>query len=163
MSKACMRRLRNSLLLVFLALLFMGQGDNPLLNVRVRRLGEQLGCLCGCGASITSCNMLQCHFALPARQKLLAMVNAGESDQTIFAAFVKEYGERVLLKPPAEGFNLVGWLMPFAAIVAGLAFVWWVIGRFRRPLAVPAGPTVDDAALAHYRERIDRDLEKLDG
>jgi cytochrome c-type biogenesis protein CcmH len=147
---------------VLLALVTMGQGDNPLLNVRVRQLGEQLGCLCGCGASITSCNMLQCHFALPARQKLLKMVNAGESDQAIFAAFVKEYGPRVLLKPPAEGFNLVGWLMPFAAIATGLAFVWWLIGRFRKPLATAGGPELDDATLAQYRERIDRDLEKLD-
>jgi cytochrome c-type biogenesis protein CcmH/NrfF len=157
-----MSRLRSSLLVVIAALLTMGQGDNPLLNVRVRRLGEQLGCLCGCGASVTSCNMLQCHFALPARQKLLKMVEAGESDQAIFAAFVKENGPRILLKPPAEGFNLVGWLMPFAAIVAGLAFVWWLIGRFRRPLAAAGGPQVDESVLARYRERIDKDTENLD-
>ncbi len=158
-----MKRLRSSLLIVLLALFCLGQGgDNPLLNSRVRLLGEQLGCQCGCGASVTSCNMLQCHFALPARQKLLEMVNAGESDQAIFAAFVKEYGQRILLKPPAEGFNLVGWLMPFAAIVAGLAFVWWLIQRFRKPLAVAGGLEIDDAALARYRDRIDRDLEKLD-
>ncbi len=157
-----MNRLRSSLLIVLLAFLCLGQGDNPLLNTRVRLLGEQLGCQCGCGASVTSCNMLQCHFALPARQKLLEMVNAGESDQAIFAAFVQQYGQRVLLKPPAEGFNLVGWLMPFAAIAAGLAFVWWLIGRFRKPLATAGGPQLDDAALALYRDRIDRDLEKLD-
>ena len=78
-------------------------------------------------------------FSKPAREKLLAMVNAGESDSAIIDSFVKDYGPRILLKPPAKGFNLVGWLMPFAAIAMGLAFVWWVIRRFRRPLASAAG------------------------
>jgi cytochrome c-type biogenesis protein CcmH/NrfF len=157
-----MTRLRSSLLVLALAAICLAQGGNPLLNARVRLLGEQLGCQCGCGSSVTSCNMLECHFAGPARQKLLAMVNAGESDSAILDAFVKEYGPRILLKPPAEGFNLVGWLMPFAGLAAGLAFVWFVIKRFRRPIAVAGGPELDTATLARYQERIDKDLEKLD-
>jgi cytochrome c-type biogenesis protein CcmH len=158
-----MRRLRNSLLVVALAAICLAQGENPLLNERVRRLGEQLGCQCGCGSSVTSCNMLECHFSSPARQKLLAMVNAGESDSAILAAFVKEYGPRILLKPPAEGFNLVGWVMPFVGIAIGLAFVWWIIKRFRRPVAaVAGGAEMEEATLARYQERIDKDLEKLD-
>jgi len=106
--------------------------------------------------------MLDCSFSRPARQKLLAMVNAGASDSAIIGSFVKQYGPRILLKPPAEGFNLVGWLMPFAAIAMGLAFVWWVIRRFRRPLALAGGPEMDPATLARYQERIDKELEKLD-
>lgn len=90
------------------------------------------------------------------------MVNAGASDSAIIGSFVKQYGPRILLKPPAEGFNLVGWLMPFAAIAMGLAFVWWVIRRFRRPLALAGGPEMDPATLARYQERIDKELEKLD-
>jgi hypothetical protein len=52
--------------------------------------------------------------------------------------------------------------MPFAAIAMGLAFVWWVIRRFRRPLALAGGPEMDPATLARYQERIDKELEKLD-
>jgi len=156
-----MRLLRNSLLVLVLAVLCLGQGGNPLSNEHVRRLGDQLMCLCGCGSSITSCNMLECHFSLPARQKLLSMVNAGMSDQDILDSFTKEYGPQILLKPPAEGFNLVGWVMPFVAIVVGLGVVWLVIRRFRRPVTA-AGPDLDSATLARYQERIDKDLEKLD-
>ncbi len=156
-----LRRLRNSLLIIAAAALMLGQGGIPLENARVRRLGEQLACLCGCGSSVTSCNMLHCHFSDPARQKLLTMVNAGMSDAAIFDAFVKENGPRVLLKPPAEGFNLVGWVMPFVALALGLVIVWWFIQRFRRPLAA-AGPAPDSAVLARYQERIDKDLENLD-
>ena len=157
-----MRRLRNSLLVLAAAVLCLAQGENPLLNERVRRLGEQLGCQCGCGSSVTSCNMLECHSSGPIRKQLLAMVNAGRSDGDIMSAIVTEFGQKILLKPPAEGFNVVGWLMPFAAILAGLAFVWLVIQRFRRPLAVASGPPIDDATLDRYRQRIEKDLEKLD-
>ncbi|MGD0014924.1 MAG: cytochrome c-type biogenesis protein [Bryobacteraceae bacterium] len=157
-----MRRLKSSVLVIVLAALCAAQGMNPLTNERVRRLGDQLQCLCGCGSSITSCNMLQCHFAGPARVKLLEMVNAGLSDQAILDAFVKAYGPRILLKPPAEGFNLLGWVMPFIGILVGLALVWYVIRRFRRPAALAAGPEMDAATLARYQERIEKDLEKLD-
>jgi cytochrome c-type biogenesis protein CcmH/NrfF len=66
------------------------------------------------------------------------------------------------MKPPAQGFNLLGYVMPFAAILVGLAFVWWVIKRFRKPLAVADGLEIDPAVLERYQERIDKDLEKLD-
>lgn len=157
-----MRQWKTSLLVLALAALCLGQGTTPLTNPHVRRLGDQLMCLCGCGSSVTSCNMLQCSHSSPAREKLLSMVNAGMSDSAILDSFVKENGLQVLMKPPAQGFNLLGYVMPFAGILVGLAFVWWVIKRFRKPLAVAEGPELDPATLARYQERIDKDLEKLD-
>jgi cytochrome c-type biogenesis protein CcmH len=157
-----MRLWKSSLLIVLLAAFGLAQDSGrPLENARVRRLGEQLRCLCGCGSSVTSCNMLHCEFSEPARAKLLTMVTAGMSDQDILDAFVRQYGTQVLQKPPAEGFNLLGYVMPFAGIGGGLAFLWWVMKRFRRPLAA-SGPEVDSATLARYQERIDKDLEELD-
>jgi cytochrome c-type biogenesis protein CcmH/NrfF len=147
---------KTSLLLVAAAALLLGDGGTPLENPRVRQLGDQLACLCGCGSSVTSCNMLHCHFSEPARQKLLTMVKAGMSDSDIFASFVRDYGPRILLKPPAEGFNLLGWVMPFVALALGLAVVWWFIQRIRKPL--PAGPQPDPVTLA----RVEKDLEDFE-
>ncbi len=138
------------------------QGGSPLTNPEVRRIGEKLMCLCGCGSTVTSCNMQHCHFSDPARQKLLQMVNAGKSEEEILASFVSENGLRILVKPPAEGFNLLGWVMPFVGIAVGLTIVWLVIQRFRRPAPAAAAPEIQDAALAPYRQRIEKDLEKLD-
>jgi cytochrome c-type biogenesis protein CcmH len=154
--------LKACLLVLLTAVLLLGQGANPLENARVRRLGDLLLCKCGCGSSLTSCNMLHCHFSEPARMELAKMVDAGMTDQAIFDAFVEKYGPDILLRPPAKGFNLVGYAMPFAAILAGLAIVWWLMKRLRRPLATSSGPDLDAAALARYRERIEKDLEKLD-
>lgn len=149
-------RWRSSLLLLAAAALLLGDSGTPLENPRVRQLGDQLACLCGCGSSVTSCNMLHCHFSDPARQKLLTMVKAGMSDSDIFAAFAREYGPRILLKPPAEGFNLLGWVMPFVALALGLAVFWWFLQRFRKPL--PAGPQPDADTLA----RVAKDLENFE-
>ena len=157
-----MRRLKSSLLVLALAALCLAQSTTPLANPRVRRLGDQLMCLCGCGATVTSCNMLGCQHSKPAREKLLAMVNAGESDSAILASFVQESGLEILAKPPAQGFNLLGYVVPFIGVALGLAFVWFVIKRFRKPVALAAGPELDDAAFAGYKAQIDRDLEKLD-
>ena len=157
-----MPRLKSSLLVLALAALCLAQSTTPLANPRVRRLGDQLMCLCGCGATVTSCNMLGCQHSKPAREKLLAMVNAGESDSAILASFVQESGLEILAKPPAQGFNLLGYVVPFIGVALGLAFVWFVIKRFRKPVALAAGPELDDAAFAGYKAQIDRDLEKLD-
>ncbi len=153
-----MGRWKSSLLALALAVVCLAQSTTPLANPRVRRLGDQLMCLCGCGATVTSCNMIECSHSRPAREKLLAMVNAGMSDSAILDAFVKEYGVQILVKPPAQGFNLLGYFMPFVGLALGLAFVWWVIKRFRKPVAATAGPEPDAAMLA----RIERDLEQLD-
>lgn len=156
------RALKSALLTVVLAAATLAQSGSPLTDPNVRRVGEMLLCLCGCGSTVTSCNMQHCHFSDPARVKIRQMVQAGMSDKEILDAFVKENGLKVLVKPPTEGFNLVGWIMPVAGFIAGLGIVWLVIRRFRRPATAVAGPAIDDAVLARYQERIDRDLEKLD-
>ncbi len=156
------RALKSALLTVVLAAATLAQSGSPLTDPNVRRIGEMLLCLCGCGSTVTSCNMQHCHFSDPARVKIRQMVQVGMSDKEILDAFVKEDGLKVLVKPPTEGFNLVGWIMPIVGLGVGLGFVWLVIRHFRRPAPAPAGPAIDDSLLARYQERIDRDLEKLD-
>ena len=43
-----------------------------------------------------------------------------------------KYGERVLMAPKPVDFNLVGYLLPGAAVLAGGAALAWVIGRRQR-------------------------------
>jgi cytochrome c-type biogenesis protein CcmH/NrfF len=83
----------------------------------------------------------------------------GMSDKEIIDAFVKENGLRALAMPPAEGFNVLVWVMPFAAIVAGLAAIWLFIQRFRRPAVVAE---IDPASLERYNQQIEKDLAKLE-
>jgi cytochrome c-type biogenesis protein CcmH len=156
-----MSRLRSSLLVLALAAISLGQTASQLVTPEIRRVGDKLACLCGaCKNTVATCQMLQCHYSYPARQRIAEMQAKGMSDQAIIDVFVKENGTRALAVPPAEGFNLLGWVMPFLAIGAGLAAIYMFIQKYRKP--VPAAADSDPAVLDAYRERIESDLAKLD-
>jgi cytochrome c-type biogenesis protein CcmH/NrfF len=113
--------------------------------------------------------MQNCHSAGPLREELLKMVEAGVGDDQILATFEKEYGKIILRKPPAEGFYLLGWVMPFIGLGGGLALVWFVLQRYmaQRPAtaagtSTAAGTEPDSPELARYRERIEKDLNDMD-
>lgn len=156
-----MRRLRSSALVVLLAAAALSQTASQLQSDAVRRVGVHLACLCGtCKNTVADCPMLECHFAKPARVRIAALQAEGKPDSEIIALFVAEHGKQVLAVPPAEGFNLLAWTMPFVAIAAGLALIWWFIQRFRKPSAVPAA--AQDETLSRYRDQIEKDLARLD-
>jgi len=155
-----MRRLKGSILVLIVAAACLAQSASQLQTDAVKRIGGRLACLCGtCKNTVADCAMIECHFSKPAKMRIVALAAAGKSDSAIIDEFVKEYGNQIFAAPPAEGFNLLAWVMPWVAIAAGLAVIWMFIRRFRRP--APAGPS-DPALLARYQERIDKDLAKLD-
>jgi cytochrome c-type biogenesis protein CcmH len=83
---------------------------------------------------------------------------AGESPAEVQRYFVERYGEWILLAPPRRGFNLLVWLLPLAAVLAGLAAAALLIRRWtRRARTAPTSPVAVDAAMS---ERIRRELER---
>ncbi len=157
-----MRRWRTSLLLVVLAAISLAQSSSQLQTEAVKRVGFKLACLCGgCNNTVADCQMLECHFSKPARERIAALQAEGKSDAEIIDIFVQQYGKRVLAVPPAEGFNLLAWVMPFLAIAAGLGAIWLFIQRFRKPLQASRAQA-DAETLSHYQAQIETDLKKLD-
>ena len=73
---------------------------------------------------------------------VMGLVAGGYTAQEILDAFVGVYGERVLMAPPAAGFNLLGWVAPFAVLGGGTVLVVSLLRRWRRqaPVAPPAAP-----------------------
>jgi cytochrome c-type biogenesis protein CcmH len=158
-----MLRLKNSLLIVLVTVISVAQTASNLENAVVERVGSKLACLCGtCNNTVANCPMLECHYSKPARGQIAELAAAGKSDKEIIDFFVKREGLRALAEPPAEGFNLMGRVMPFLALAIGLWITWFFLQRFRRKPAPAAGPVADDATLSRYQERMDKDLEKLD-
>jgi len=145
-----------------LAAVSLAQSSSQFQTEAVKRVGARLACLCGgCNNTVADCQMLECHYSHPARERIAALQAGGSSDAEIVDVFVKDQGIRALAAPPAEGFNLLAWVMPFVAIAAGLAVIWLFIQRFRKP--APAGRAVADAeTLSRYQSRIDKDLTQLD-
>lgn len=85
---------------------------------------------------------------------------AGETERQILAAYVAQYGKQVLAQPPAEGFDLSLYVMPFVLLIGGLGLVILLARRFTQRAAVTAagapGLTTD------ANQRLDDELRDLD-
>lgn len=158
-----MRRFKNSLLAAILAVAALAQSSSQLLTPEIKRVGGRLACLCGtCNNTVGDCPMLECHYTKPAREKIAALQAANKSDDEIVNGIVKEQGLQALASPPAEGFNLLGWLMPWIAVSLGLVVVTYFIRRMKAKATAADAPEVDPEVLNRYRDNIEKDLAKLD-
>jgi len=157
-----MQKFKNSFLLLVLAAVCLPQTATQLVTPEIRRVGDKLACKCGvCNNTVATCQMLECHYSLPARQKIAALQKKGESDETIIAGFVRENGISALSSPPAEGFNILGYVMPFVGVLVGLGAIFLFMKRSKKPIPADA-PELDSEMLSRYRDRIDKDMAKFD-
>jgi cytochrome c-type biogenesis protein CcmH len=125
---------------------------------RFEKLGHQIMCSCGCNELLLECNHVGCPLSDGMRQELKAGVDRGDSTSVIFAAFVEKYGPTALAAPPAQGFNIVAWIMPFAALVLGVGGTALLIRKWRLR-TVPMPPPSATPRFGDIRERIRRETE----
>ena len=129
---------------------------DPALAERFNKVSDDLICQCGCNMGLRVCNHENCPSAIPMRHEIEEKLQAGASDDSIAAGFVKEFGDKVLAEPPATGFNLAAYVMPGFAVLIGLFIVATFATRWsnkRRLSAAPAAPVDPE-----IRERIEREL-----
>jgi cytochrome c-type biogenesis protein CcmH/NrfF len=127
-------------------------------SARFDKLGHRIMCSCGCNELLLECNHVGCPNSDGMRQELMAGVDRGDSDKTIFAAFVEKYGPTSLAAPPVEGFNIVGWVMPFVVLVLGTGGTALLIRKWRLR-SVPMPPPSGVAHFTDIRDRIRRETE----
>ena len=142
-------------------------GAGPQVTIERRDdLEKHLKCQCGCPLDIYTCRTTD--FACPVSPRVHADVEAliagGYSEAEIREAFVTVYGERVLTAPKPQGFNLLAYIAPFAAITMFGAFAAWLIHRWRAepPLEPLGGTRIPQAAgsveeLARLEEAVRRE------
>jgi cytochrome c-type biogenesis protein CcmH/NrfF len=140
-----------------------------------RRVSNRLLCQCSCNYMVLSCNHVDCPSATFIRKTIQTSLAAGKSEDAIVAAFVQQYGPRILPEPPKKGFSLTAWVMPFAVLLLGGAllsfFLWQWKAKYRlTPAEAAAGGTIasmipsqgtpaSNALVEKYRAQIDRELE----
>jgi cytochrome c-type biogenesis protein CcmH/NrfF len=123
---------------------------------------QSLRCNCGCGLDVHSCQFqMQCGTSPVWSEYIRDQLNAGQSPDVIKASFVSEFGESVLMAPPASGFNLVGYLLPGLAIIAAGALVGLVVrgGATRHPQPVTIAP---EEISPEDQARLDAELKRLE-
>jgi cytochrome c-type biogenesis protein CcmH/NrfF len=119
----------------------------------------QLKCNCGCGLDVHSCQFqMQCGTSPAWSVRVRNELEAGKDEEEILAGFVADYGLTVLMAPPPEGFNLVGYLLPAFAIVTAGMLVGLVIRGGRGRLELEPVEVVSDEDA----ERLAAELRALE-
>jgi cytochrome c-type biogenesis protein CcmH len=132
------------------------------LRPTVGQVSEGLTCQCGCGLTVANCNHPTCRFSVPMRTEIQRMIDRGMSQDAIIGFYRHKYGEKILSAPTTDGFNLLAWVMPFAAIVFGGGLIGLVFTRWRHaPPSSPPPPTLDGQPFdAELRRRLEHDLKE---
>jgi cytochrome c-type biogenesis protein CcmH len=129
-------------------------------NADVVRVGKRLRCKCGCGDTIATCSMLQCEYSKPGKEQIAKMQSLGMTDDQIVNKFVQNFGADILLSPPSP----FGWIVPYLAILPGLALILLFVKKYRKPKALVEVGTIeiDDPALEKYKDQIEKDLANME-
>jgi cytochrome c-type biogenesis protein CcmH len=150
--------LKRGFQLAFLFLLVMtllGAGADS----RFQSLGHKLMCACSCNQVLLECNHVSCPLSPGMRDELTANMERGDSDDLVLQAFVQKYGPTVLLAPPTTGFNRTAWVMPYLALVLGLATVVLIVRSWKKVLPEGSVAPASGAELERFREQARKDTE----
>ena len=120
---------------------------------------RSLKCNCSCGLDVHSCQFqMQCGTAPGWSERIRRDLEAGQTGEAVQASFVADCGGRVLMAPPVEGFNLLGYFLPGVTIVVAGALIGLVArGGMKRERLAPVTEIDDEDA-----ERLRTELQKLD-
>lgn len=119
-------------------------GATPSMSVAERDdLEHRIRCQCGCTLDVYTCRTtdFSCQVSPSMHRDIMALVDGGYTAEEILAEFVNVYGERVLMAPPREGFNIVGYMLPASAIAVGAVVIAVTLRRWRRSAPAVATST----------------------
>jgi cytochrome c-type biogenesis protein CcmH len=124
-------------------------------------LEHRIRCQCGCTLDVYTCRTtdFSCQVSPSMHRDVMTLVSGGYNAQEIVDAFVGVYGERVLMAPSATGFNLLGWVAPFAALGGGAVLVAVLLRTWRRPPGSTASPRVSPTRSS---DGTDEELARLE-
>jgi cytochrome c-type biogenesis protein CcmH len=121
--------------------------SDPVLEARAREISKGLRCPVCQNENIDDSNAaISRELRILLRERLVE----GDSDQEAVDFIITRYGEFVLLKPDAEGANIVLWLAPPLMALLGLGIGWTTIRRRKR--------TPDEALSAEEKARLEEIL-----
>jgi cytochrome c-type biogenesis protein CcmH len=155
----------------------VGHGDN---DPFVTGVEKRLQCTCGCTLDIYTCRTTDftCTYSPALHKEVLALQDEGKTADEIVAAFVAKYGEKVLLAPKPEGFNILGYVLPSLAVLLVGGVMFAILRQRTRKVEVAraeseagfsgmpvgAGQSVTGAppATAEELARLEHELKELD-
>ena len=85
-------------------------------------------------------------------------IAAGASEQQIKDELVEQFGPAVLAEPAKEGFDLLAWMLPLAAVAIGAAGVGVLAWRWSRSRE----PVVEEPLDPELERRLDEELARFE-
>lgn len=137
-------------------------------NAEIQAIEQRLACSCGCTLDVFTCRTTDftCTYSPELHREVLALRGEGKTAQQILDAFVAKYGEKALMAPKPQGFNLAGYLLPGALIAAAGAGLVLFIGRRKTEIArssvAPSEPRSDAEASPEEMDRLQRALAEIE-
>ena len=152
-------------LAIILLLFFLFASPVRAESATVSDISDQLICQCGCTLVLNNCTHTECMVRDIMTTVIGEKLAQGQSEAEIIQFFVAQYGEQVLASPPKRGFNLVAWVLPFVAILAGGGIIYialkkWVWQGRQSPTIATAEADEKDE---EYRHRLDEELKEFTG
>ncbi|MDZ7292834.1 MAG: cytochrome c-type biogenesis protein CcmH [candidate division KSB1 bacterium] len=95
------------------------------------------------------------------RAQIRTALQKGYTESQIINSFVATYGERILAKPKAVGFNLLVWVLPVVAILLGGYGAWRYLRRSSNQSA-ETRPVKSVSSDDPYEQRLERELKEFD-
>jgi cytochrome c-type biogenesis protein CcmH len=135
-------------------------------DAEIQRIEQQLACSCGCTLDVFTCRTtdFSCTYSPKLHREVLALNDQGKSAEEILNAFVANYGEKALMAPKPQGFNLWGYLLP-GGVVAIAAVALTAVLRRRETVAAAAPrerqPLSPVSASPEELERLNQALEEV--
>ncbi|MEH7107247.1 MULTISPECIES: cytochrome c-type biogenesis protein [Bacillaceae] len=99
-------------------------------SAEFKAVASQFRCTCGCGQDHFECDPNTCNETKEFKKDLAGMMNKGWDKDKIRDYYVKIYGEEILTAPEKSGFSLTAWILPFAALGAAAAALFFVIRKW---------------------------------
>ena len=139
-----------ALLALAAALVFAARPHEVTADERIDQITTELRCPVCQGLSVKDSTS---ETARQMRDLVAQRVREGKTDAEIESEFRAAYGDWIFLSPPVASWSGLVWLVPIAALAAGLVFV---TGRLRSTDAPQAaGPSASEVAA--LRERVARE------
>ncbi len=129
------------------------------LQKAARELNDRIMCPICPGQTIAQSNS---GTSIQMRDLVLKKLRQGESEEEILQYFVSRYGERIMAKPNKKGLNLMLWSLPFLFVALLIILIYYLIRHWSKRGRVEAVTHIEEAKLAEYKERLEKELKEFD-
>ena len=110
---------------------------------------RNLACPCPCTLDIYTCRTtdFNCGISPAVHGDIQRLVDGGYGADEIMAAMTQTYGDFILMQPRKQGFNLLAWFAPFAAIAFGAVAIGALLRGWRRNADVAAAKRASEPVV----------------